>query len=42
MGDSTSLAEALEAAELIGANGYVLGGHPEIGGRVAPLENLAL
>jgi glycosyltransferase involved in cell wall biosynthesis len=51
-GDAASLADALDAAELIVANGYVLEGHPEIAERAiplvldmydpTPLENLAL
>jgi glycosyltransferase involved in cell wall biosynthesis len=51
-GDAASLADALDAAELIVANGYVLEGHPEIAERglplvldmydPTPLENLAL
>jgi glycosyltransferase involved in cell wall biosynthesis len=51
-GEAASLADALDAAELIVANGYVLEGHPEIAERdlplvldmydPTPLENLAL
>src|SRR5262245_57534242 len=51
-GDAASLADALDAAELVIANGYVLEGHPEVAGSTAPLaldmydptplENLAL
>ncbi len=51
-GDAASLAPALDAAELIVANGFVLEAHPEIADRPAPLvldmydptalENLAL
>jgi hypothetical protein len=51
-GDAASLADALDAADLIVANGYVLEGHPEVAGRASPLvldmydptplENLAL
>jgi glycosyltransferase involved in cell wall biosynthesis len=36
-GDAASLAAALDAAELIVANGYVLEGHPELAERAAPL-----
>jgi glycosyltransferase involved in cell wall biosynthesis len=51
-GDAASLAPALDAAELVVANGYVLAGHPEVAEQAAvlvldmydpqPLENLAL
>jgi glycosyltransferase involved in cell wall biosynthesis len=51
-GDAASLADALDAAELVVANGYVLEGHPELARCAAPLaldmydptplENLAL